>query len=142
MSELVEKVKAQLTLEYERQKIMLKEERDLNQALQQLEQKYQNLITQVEALENAKAPADLIALYIQTGGKVWISKKVYNQGGMDTLTISGRHIMGNYAPNCDGLQLEKGLYRIVVMALPEPLSQTKTGTAVDDYGTPYPVPLR
>jgi hypothetical protein len=97
MSQLVELVKKQLTDEYERQKIMLEEQRDLKEAHSQLEQKFKNIIRQVEDLEKAKAPVDLIAWYVQTNGKVWISKKAFVSGNYPVeIGVDNRFILTLY----------------------------------------------
>ncbi len=133
MSELVEIVKAQLTEEYERQKASLIEQRDVNDALAQLEQRYKSIVEQVDILEHANAPVDLIAWYVKTGGKVWVSKKVGLNGSFQGLNITNMGM--NLIPGED-FKLPMGLYRLVLLAIPEdvPEDMLRNMRMTDDYG--------
>ena len=116
-------------------KMELRRERDVEDAVKRLEICKQNLVEQLEILASLKAPTDLIKLYIETGGKVFTSKRVMVRDGqpLNYFTVGSINIMYE-----NPLNLEAGFYRFVVMALPcEPAKKEKVSGAVymdDDYG--------
>jgi hypothetical protein len=138
MDDLVEIVKGKLTEEYQRQRKMLEEQRDLKNALAKLDQTYQNLAAQVDTLAKFKVPRDLIDLYVRTGGRVWVSRKVYVEGryeGELDITRQGNSLSRS-APAADPIRVPGGLYRLVLVAIPEEISEKdrNAGHLVDDYG--------
>ncbi len=148
MSELVDITKKKLTEEYERQKKMLEEQRDVKQALAQLEQTYNNLIDQIETMQTVKAPVDLIALYIRDGGSIWASKLAYNDNQRGDFTVDLQvgfdSLMRTPVNNktSQPMRLPEGLYHFVVIAIPEPISEDarKAGWLKDDYGRKFQLP--
>src|ERR1035437_9087488 len=128
MSELVEITKKKLTEEFEKQKKVLEEQRDIKEALSKLETTYQDLMEQIEMLQNAHAPYDLLAWYIKTAGKIWISPEVVLQNQNNwhpvNFSVSGENMMQGQYRDKDGKYKEKtpmdvptGLYKFVRMAI-------------------------
>lgn len=143
MADIVEIATQQIEAKYKQLKDKLEEQHELRAAIDELTNTKNNLIRQLEVLQSVKVPTNLIDLYTNTGGRVWVSKRVFTQfehpGAVD-LTVSGRSL-GNQHPNPDPMEFPRGLYRFVVIAVPqEPDDKAKKrGEVTDDYGSTYPI---
>lgn len=137
MADLVEIAKVKVEEKYLELSARLKEERDLKQALTELETKKDEVIKQLQTLAGLKAPTDLIDFYVKTGGKVWVSKRVFLRGieREVNVTVRSTNLAAYEAP----IQLPKGLYRLILMAIPEEAHPDRLGNEVDDYGYGFQV---
>ncbi len=117
----------------------LRQEKDLKSAIERLEAAKEQMQEQLQALAAVAAPVDMLKLYIETGGKVWISKRAIrgNPHRELKLQVDGYDLM--YP---DPMSLQDGFYRFVVMALPcEPARSEKQHGRVlfyDDYDHSIP----
>lgn len=130
MSELLDLTKKQLTEEFEKQKAILLEQRDVADAVAALTLKYNIIIQQLEALETARVPGDLIDWFIKTQGKVFITKPAIVFDGPDSIQLysNGRDILQRK------LSLPTGLYRLVLIAIAEEEKPNEHGYIKDDFG--------
>ena len=99
-----------------------------------LDEKVESLKGQLQLLEEVKVPSDILKLYLENDGKVWVSKRVsLTEGGrFDLVSSGGRNL---FYPKPDSrepdFQLPTGIYRLVLMAIPTEIEESQL---CDDYG--------
>ena len=100
-----------------------------------LDEKVENLKGQLQLLDEVKVPSDILKLYLENDGKVWVSKRVsIIENGRFDLWSGARNL---FYPNTDSrepeFRLRNGVYRLVILAIP---AEVKESERVDDYGMP------
>jgi len=144
MAEIKDAVKValgELDKKKEELKCELEQQRDLSQALAQLEARAQEIKEQLEALTNLPVPKDLLDFYVQSGGRIWVSKlRGFESGDRFVIEHRARHL--NYSDSSRVTTLEglpSGAYRFVLLMIPQDIpkaieKQWGTDQWRDDYG--------
>ena len=100
-----------------------------------LDEKVESLKGQLELLNEVKVPSDILKLYLENEGKLWVSKRIsVAEGGRLDLWSGSRNL---FYPKPDSrepdFRLPTGVYRLVIMAIPAEVEETER---CDDYGAP------
>ena len=101
-------------------------EKDLDDKVEQLKEQFQ-------ILAELKLPTDILQLYMENEGRLWVSKRVF----VEDLRLSNgaRNLFyRNDSDRASEFSLPRGAYRLVLMAIPTTLDE---GARCDDYN--YPV---
>ena len=99
-----------------------------------IDEKVENILGQFNQLASLPIPADILKLYTEVGGKIWVSKRIWVDDENQTPKIlhGSRYITyANPESRQSEFQLPKGGYKLVVMAIPTEISGDR-----DDYERP------
>ena len=135
MSEIktvIEVALSQLDKRRDELKEELKKEHDLNAALASLDNKAEELKNMLRVLTELPLPTDLLRYYIETGGRVWVSKlRGHNRG--DDLQVSHKHRSLSYDERLG--ELPSGAYHFILLMVPtkHPEADQRTGVWTDGY---------
>jgi len=123
MNEIVKIAKAQL----EEQAKSLKWE-----AEKALDEKVESIKCQLEQMAELQVPVDVLRLYTEVGGKMWVSKRIWvaDEDCTPKILHGSRYLMyANPESRQSEFMLPRGGYKIIVMAIPASIEGDR-----DDYG--------
>lgn len=102
-----------------------------------LDEKVESLKQQIGTMAEIEVPVDVLKLYIESGGKVWVSKRVWINDEDDNFNLQhgGRYLFyANPDSRKPDFVLPRGAYKLVLIAIPVEFPESHN---CDDYG--YPV---
>lgn|GEM_PF-6667253 len=107
------------------------------QAIQDLRTSGEETKRQLETLANLKAPVDMLKLYLETGGKVWVSKlRLAEQSSRIGFQVGSYQLEYlSDLPRPDKRQL----CRYIIIMVPQPTIPDKQGYVRDEYGDQWKI---
>lgn len=96
-----------------------------------LDEHAERIKAQLNELSTLKVPGDMLRYYLETGGLVWVSKNMVidsNFSGHLSLLNRNNNILYH-----ESFMPKKGLYKIVLIAVPQKVEPDKKVQVKDDY---------
>ncbi len=100
-----------------------------------LDEKVEALKGQLQLLDEVKIPSDILKLYLENDGKLWVSKRAsIVEGERFDLWSGARNLFWpKNASREPEFRLPTGVYRLVIIAIP---TEMEEDARCDDYGMP------
>ena len=127
MQELIKRAAEQLEQKAQILKEELRQERDLNRALGELERTKNELVETIKSLTELGLPGDIIDFYVKHQGKVWASKRFV----LEYRTRPEIRLRA-WLP-IETTELDPGLYKFIFLAVPMEVKPDRDGYITDDY---------
>lgn len=143
-TQLVQIATQKLDEKYQELKTRLEKQQELEAALVELKQTRDSLVETLTLLSKLR-PMSVTDLYAQVNGRMWVSHAVGIQqafpGNIDiyvnqTSITRQAYRKPDGSSGYDNLEFPPGLYRMVLIAIPE-TPPAKKNERVDDYGRSY-----
>ena len=100
-------------------------------AVQALEDKGGELLRTLEALAKMEFTGDMVSFYVRTGGKMWVSKRLFVEDGQLGPQVTYHARLLNQEVDHPTPRLDRWTYLLILIAFPEkPLPPDSQ----DDYG--------
>lgn len=125
--DIIKYLETQLNNKVEELKKELQQQRDLTRALAELEEFAKTLKRTFEEIAKLEIP-DTIFNLVSKDGKVWASKIVVTDNSFEIR--NGAYILLSWSDNF----VPKGVYRFIVLAIPQDVEGDKDGFFKDEYG--------
>ena len=100
-----------------------------------IDEKVENTKDQLGRLGELKVPLDILDMYMKTNGKVWVSKTVGVEEDVQFRLLRGGRDL--FYPNTHSrepeFKLPLGVYKLVLIAIPQEFEVDKGGCIKDGY---------
>lgn len=132
MEKLIGKAVQELEAKAKILKEELRQQRDVKEAIASLESKKEELVNNIKSLTASGMPKDLIDFYVEGKGRLYASK-IFGIEREDDFRVQ---LMGGmYNPFYpDSLRLTPGVYKVIVLVLPQDIKLDGDGWFTDELG--------